>query len=634
MFGRPSRRDLHSMLEEQRAARAAAERDAVLAAQPRWRRTLRGMPIPLAVAVAAVAGAGVACWLVARAWWTRWPRPVTAAALPAAAWAGTWQALTIAAAAVVAAAWRHHHLTTVRPAVVGVPDLADSDVALWRAVVADGKDAPVPGSTVADDVTILREDPADHRSRRIGVGLHITGGTSQQHPAYVRSQIPRIAAHYARAKEAITVRSVGDDRRCRVEILDQWWMEELADRARVREEEAAARLREVWPWRPEHALNLDTGRLVLSHAAADGAPVQVQVFVPGEGAAHVWMVGATRRGKSSCLGSFIQSIMSTGRARLHLVDLKGGASVPEWIPHATSYAGTPDDARVMLRWVAEHVLGARLRAMGAQGLKVVDPSPEWPIELVVVDEAQDIARDEQTMRHVDRIARQGAGALVILVWITQVGTLDAAFGKFGTSIREQIQAGTVIAFWTGSTTRHLALGGPRGDIDLTCIPQDVKGACVIDGPASGRALGRAVRIADADAQALADEACGGPATDPPLDAAAMQAAMTPPAPVAPTTTTTAAISDVVTPAADAKPEARIRAVLAAHGVGVMIRTGQILAEADVRSSTFDAAIKRLQSRGLVVDLGIGQWAATAALIQHEQKGTPDAADRTDVHADA
>jgi hypothetical protein len=631
MFGRPSRRDLHAMLEEQRAARAAAERDATLAAQPRWRRTLRGMPIPLAVLAAAAVGAAAGCWLLARAWWTRWPRPVTAAALPAAAWAGTWQALTIATAAVAAAAWRHHHLTTVRPAVVDVPDLADGDVALWRAVVADGRDAPVPGSTVADDVTVLREDPADHRSRRIGVGLHITGATSQQHPAYVRSQIPRIAAHYARSKEAISVHSVGDDRRCRVEILDQWWMEELAERARIRDEEAAARLRQVWPWRPEHALDLDTGRLILSHAAVDGSPVRVQVFVPGEGASHVWMVGATRRGKSSCLGSLIQSIMSTGRARLHLVDLKGGASVPEWIPHAASYAGDPAAARVMLGWVAEHVLGARLRAMGAQGLKVVDPSPEWSIELVVVDEAQDIARDEQTMRHVDRIARQGAGALVILVWITQVGTIDAAFGKFGTSIREQIQAGTVIAFWTGATTRSLALGGPRGDIDLSCIPQDVKGACVIDGPASGRALGRAVRIADADAQALADEACGGPATEPPLDAAAMHAAMTPPTPPAATT----AAGDVTTPAADAKPEARIRAVLAAHGVGVMVRTGQILTEADVRSSTFDAAIKRLQSRGLVVDLGIGQWAATAALIHHEKEGNPDApADRTDVHADA
>lgn len=630
MFGRPSRRDLHTMLEEQRAARAAAEREAAQAAQPRWRRALRGMPIPVAVTAAAVAAGGAACWFLARAWWTRWPRPVTAAALPVAAWVGTWRAAAAAALLVVAAAWRHHHLTTIPAAPVeGVPSLADGDVALWRAVVADGRDAPVPGSTVADTVTVLREDPSDARSRRIGVGLHVTGATSQQHPAFVRSQIPRIAAHYARAKEAITVHSVGDDRRCRVEILDQWWMEELAERDRARAEEAAARLREVWPWQPSHALDPSTGRLVLSISAMDGAPVPVQVFVPGEGAAHLWMVGATRRGKSSALGSFLQSIMSTGLARLHLVDLKGGASIPEWINHATSYASSPDEARDMLRWVAEHVLNSRLRAMGAAGRKVVDPTPEWPIELVVVDEAQDIARDSDTMRHVDRIARQGAGALVILVWVTQVGTLDAAFGKFGTSIREQIQAGTVIAFWTGSTTRHLALGGPRGDIDLTCIPQDVKGACVVDGPASGRVLGRAVRIADADAQRLADEACGGPSSGPTLDLTAIRAQLTPttPAPAAVAATETSA-------PVDAKPEARIRAVLAAHGVGVMVRTGQILAEADVRSSTFDAAIKRLRAAGLVVDHGIGQWAATAALIQHEQRGNPDAtADRTEAHAD-
>ncbi len=623
LFG-PSKAELKARVEEERERRMVLER---ARRRPWWVRVLSNVKAPaddahvmlwvawilvvLPVVVAVNVAVVVVVFLVAfvprwtvRAW-VAYPRPVTV--VPVAAWGvlggPLWGALPLLAL-VAGAAWWHESTRPPRPV------KANDDVAMWRTAVADG-DAPlVPGSTVADHPSPVRTPDG----RVCGRVLHVRFRDARQNRQTVEAVRYGIAGLWTTGVEGVTVRAVGDESRADVEILDQWWLDELAEDARVDEAAAQARLREVHVWQPSDVLDLATGRLPLAVAAEDGARVPVQVFVPGEGGMHFWFVGATRRGKSSALSAFIAAVMSTGVARLHLIDLKGGSSLPEWIDHAETYADTVEDAREVIAHIRRTVLDVKVRAMGDQRLKVVNPSEEWPIDLVVVEEAVDITQDRATMDHIDAMARKGGSALVLVVWVTQVGLVDKAFGAAGSGMREQLQSGTVVALWCGPTTRRLSLGGGDGDIDLSRIPKDVKGAVVIASQGGRQVLARTLRIPDDDAVRLADGIAarvgmgrdGGPVT---AETLRERTAVPVPAVVSGAGVTVPLTVEDVT------AEGKVRDVIRAHGVGVMVKTGRVIEGAQVAPSTFHNVIKRLVRDGLAADLGHGQWAATAALME-------------------
>ena len=603
LFG-PSKAELRARAEEAEREREALKR---ATRRPAWRRALSAVPWWLAVVLVATVGPPVAAFVAARLTvraWIRWPRLVTGVgAVPWAVFGGPWWgALPLSLVTVAAVAWDIHMHPA--PPVEAAPD---RDVATWRTLVAGG-DAPLlPGSVVADHASpVFTPD-----GRRCGRTLHVSFRDARQTRAAAHQARAGIAALWRTHESGVACRDLRDESRVDVEVLDAWWLDELAHDAAVDDAAAQARLREVHLWRPGHALDLASGRLTLAVAARTGAPVEVQVFVPGEGALHFWFVGATRRGKSSALSSFIASVMSTGVARLHLIDMKGGSSLPEWVDHAETYAGTADgddplaDARTVIRHIRRNVLDPKVKAMGEARLKVVNPSPEWPIDLVVIEEAVDLTGDREIMGHVDAMARKGGSALLIVVWVTQVGNADRAFGSAGTGMREQLQAGTVVSFWCGPTTRRLSLGD--SDIDLSSIPLDVKGATVISSQGAGQVLARTLRIPDDDAVGLADRIAaavglgrpGGPLT---VDVLRGEAASVP-----------SGGAGTVPVVGLTEAEAAIAAAFG--GPGRAMSTGEVLTAAGMPSSTFHAARRRLEAAGQLVSQGHGQWVATAALYE-------------------
>jgi hypothetical protein len=589
--------------------------------RPRWQR----MALWLLRRAALAAVTGVSLLAVAAARGTvRWPRAAAVAwislwwaaarLLPLPWWSGV---LVVLALVVLVAVLEHRR----RPrSVVEVPTV-DWRVAKWREL-ADGSTVRtrvlpsgetvteevrgagfLPGSQVDDRVENLINDDG----RVIGFRLRVTGGTARQHADIIEAARAPIAAMFGTVPDGVRVVVEGDYSWCWLDVLSWAWLQECADRAAALEAERQDRLREVHRWDGQ---TLAADGTIEVGVGVDGQPMRLTLFVPGQGARHTWIVGSSRVGKSGSVTQAIAGAVRSGLVRLHLIDLNGGVSLTEWNDLAASYAETPEQAKALLRWL-DAMMDEKVAQMKARGLKVFPaPTVEEPLDLIVMDEAQDLARDVEAMEIVDRIARKSLKVLIAIWWMTQVALADRAFGNAGTALREQFQAGNVWAFYAGKTTTSLAVSDTRV-LDLTQLPKGVPGASVVDGPAHEvPPLGRARWIPDDEALDVA-RACAGegyPVAEQVTGADLLEQAKTrrPVAVVPPPQ------ADDDGPTGWGPAKQRVLVLVAGMQPGEQFTTGAVIAElGDVSRQTVGTALRALaddpKTGQPIEDKGFGKW---------------------------
>lgn len=672
MFGRTPR---HVLIAQRDAARA--ELDATRHPRTHAARAAHWLahhPL-IAVTLTPVIAATTALALTvvaARAWW-KWPIRTTLAATAAVTIGWTlpthplpwWAALPLLPTAVAAAVLTDRRRPRPTPPVT----LDHEYVATWRTQVADptNRDAPAPASTVADNVTTLLHP--DGTGQVIGRVLHVTGADSSQHAGWFRTIVPRLSYVYGVDEAAITCRRVGNGRRIDIEILDQWYVDE-------RNATRRARITTVQPWAGPSLGDDGTFRVLT--AAIDGRGACGQLWIPaprpglpGGGARNIDVSGLQGSGKSNAVNVINASILARGLVVMDLVDLKGGTSLPAWRQVAWRY-GTSIEAGLtaLLRWnviidTRTDILARlpRLDEHGhpviqrdgrpAIGVEGIDPSTSWPVVVLEIDEFPQLARRHRAKPLIKRGLERSRSVQCALAPIHQGTALADGYGD-DTLTRNLLTNGTVLALRNGaestprvvsstSTVKLETLGKDTpGEALLTstCEPQPVHGRVeYLEDPwaAAARCIpgtldeGTAMRVAVLEAfidrlgvDRVADlyiaepdrweQACTAVVAD--LDAAATAAAEAAAAEVA-------AVQEAGQPADTVgeqvgPKEAAIRDVFRAAGVGVMLRTGQVMTAANVTSSTFHQASKRLVAAGLIVDLGPGQWAATAALAGRDR----------------
>lgn len=632
MFGRPSRAQLR-----QDRDRVQAELDAERRAHrmPRAWRVVQWFHSNALLAalfwtvLAAVAVPAV----VAGAHWAWWRKPrltagtLTVASYPVWAYAliPWWAWLTPAVAYVVGAVWMTLHR---QPAPQPPPVLVDEHVARWRLHVAAGDNPPAPGAHVADHTTPIRHPSEPWRT--VGRTLHVTGADNTQHAAHFTSSSvrERLAAVYRVDVEAVTVRRVGDGLRCDIDVHDQAYIDE---QKRIQRQRIITP--HEWAGPAITVTGPDAGKFHVMTAAEDGRAVHGRLWTPGRGVHDIDLSGVKGSGKSNAAMVVLGSVMSAGHVVMDLVDLKGGASLGMWRPAAYRYGTTPQDAVLALdRALA--VMYSRLNAMSRMprldssghpilmdgepwvGVENVDPSPQWPVYLLVIDEFPRLATYRPAVGKVTELTALARAADVALMVVHQSAMRgEAGWGDLTAARTNITKSGTVAAFRNDSNAGARSVG--KG-VQLDEIEAGTPGAGFVSSPCEvGEVFGRWPFMS-----AEAIEAAVRAARPGRLEAAAVEAVEA----------VESAAREAASPAADAgvvvsagggslpgmdRPLTDVEAGIAryfADRAGQVVRSKDVVTGVPVAPSTWGVVSQRFLSVGLLVSHGRGSWGATAALV--------------------
>lgn len=322
----------------------------------------------------------------------------------------------------------------------------------------------------------------------IGFRLAVELVPGRQEISTLRGKLGLIAGVYSAARAGTVLDEVGNETRAIVTFTTRRFLAEV----------------KVWR-RP--TLDLATGRFIWQ-TLADGSHGYAQVWIPGQGIRHFWLVGAMGGGKSGAVDCFLANVLSAGIAVADLVDHKGGSSIPHWQDKAIRFGTKHADGIAALRRGVLMVdyrywLMARMPAVKRDGTPVVrpdgqpalgrtwvDPSLEWPIYVVLIEEWTQLVAPGNPLAPLAialaaKIAALGRAGLVLFAPTTQPANLDLAFGG-NRDLRTNIQAGNVLVLWTDQGSGNLATA--TRTIDLSRIPQGQPGVGYLVGPAQPRDL--------------------------------------------------------------------------------------------------------------------------------------------------
>lgn len=160
----------------------------------------------------------------------------------------------------------------------------------------------------------------------------------------------------------------------------------------------------------------------------DGHPVTAVIL-----RRNVLIGGTTGAGKSGVLNVILAVLVACRDVVIWGVDLKGGMELQPWADCLDRLATTPQEAGELFR-DAVGWLNRRAREQAAQGRRVLDPSPDDPALIIVVDEYAELPDEARDCA--DSIARRGRAVAVNLIAATQRPTQEA-MGK-GTAVRSQM----------------------------------------------------------------------------------------------------------------------------------------------------------------------------------------------------
>src|SRR4051812_22765464 len=484
-----------------------------------WRHRRKLAPIPVAAGYAALNAAQlgnprvlVVAALAAPclAWWVwmavlgrdtkaRTPATVLLAAVTIAvlqvwwllpdAWLPPGLLLALTAASVAASAWRFRIRPHPEPETPVDPNVP-WEVARWDAMVGCAGGV-LPGS-VAHYVKTMHAPDTD---KPVGFRLAVQLVEGKQEVSHLRGRLGVIAGVYGAAKAGTVIDEVDNETRALLTITTRTFLAEVKTAKGP-------------------TLDPSTGRFILQ-TLGDGSPGYWQWWAPRQGVRHGWLVGATGGGKTGALDCLLMNLLVDGLAVADVTDLKGGASIPHWAYRSFRYGTTiPAGIAALRRGVAvcdyRNDLMARMPAVDpdtgepvlidgkpARGRTWIDPSPQWPIYAVVIEEEPQLVKDKTwgpvALVLMARIAALGRQCLVTILVTSQGANLDEAFGGERV-IRTNIQARNICVLWTDQGSGNLATA--TRTVDLSRIPAGQPGVGFLVGPGQPRDLQGRVRYVD------------------------------------------------------------------------------------------------------------------------------------------
>ncbi|RFU43112.1 hypothetical protein DZF91_02940, partial [Actinomadura logoneensis] len=216
-----------------------------------------------------------------------------------------------------------------------------------------------------------------------------------------------------------------------------------------------------------------TGTFPLA-VTADGQMLHWRLWWPGAGMCHGLVAGTTGSGKSAALDLILSEVGMSDRLIPIVIDGSGGMSVPDWIPHVPYTATTVDDTLELLDRIIA-LMDARFAALttvawrdkqgrARTGRHSIDPTPDMPGLVIVIDEAHRLLMDgdhgKEIRRRVEIITQMGRKVAICVVLATQQASVTQLGGS--SVIRDMCKSGNVVALRTGERVS----GGMVGSVAL------------------------------------------------------------------------------------------------------------------------------------------------------------------------
>ncbi len=225
-------------------------------------------------------------------------------------------------------------------------------------------------------------------------------------------------------------------------------------------------LHQAQPW-PGPTLDEATGVAFIG-TYADGKPVPYRFYRLASGPVHDLISGTTDAGKSTLVGLLLAEERHGRVIVSWVIDPQRGQSLPDWTGAVDWFAGTPEEAMLILR-AADAGMFARNAALASmewtddqgrprRGRGWFDPSPQMPLLSVTIEEAHVILAIPEAREIAERIAKMGRKCGVKLRLITQVPLLDQLGGS--TALRAGVASGNVVVLRTADRlTGQVAFNG-------------------------------------------------------------------------------------------------------------------------------------------------------------------------------
>lgn len=194
---------------------------------------------------------------------------------------------------------------------------------------------------------------------------------------------------------------------------------------------------------------------------ADMEPVYYRHYRADSGPVHTLIAGSTDSGKSRTVEQLLIEERHSGVIVSHLIDGKGGISLPDWADSVDEYATTTEEARDLLTkdrnrmYLRIEVLKTcgwtddkgRLRK-GLSQFTPGDPRHGLPMLSITIDEAQKILADDVCRSLVEEMIGMSRSCGIKFRLITQVPLLSSLGNS--SVIRDAVAAGNVIVLRTAN----------------------------------------------------------------------------------------------------------------------------------------------------------------------------------------
>lgn len=162
------------------------------------------------------------------------------------------------------------------------------------------------------------------------------------------------------------------------------------------------------------------------------------------GGGRSWLVAGMRgSGKSAFLNSVLAYAMRFPHVELYLIDPLGGVDMEHWWPLATRVAVDPRETLELLEDIVG-LMGERMVAMTGRMKKIVEPTDEFPLRILLIDELADLTLNGDKKYREDCITllaeynRKGRKTADVLIAATQDTRKEIVPGRLAGQFSDKI----------------------------------------------------------------------------------------------------------------------------------------------------------------------------------------------------